>query len=76
VASVVLHRSFEFDHEEIAVTVELQKFIGENLSKHCKPKKILYRTVDLPRTPSGKIQRFKLKDEFHLIHKSPDKVAE
>jgi acetyl-CoA synthetase len=70
VASVVLHRSFDHDHEEISVTVELQKFIGENLSKHCKPKKILYRTTDLPRTPSGKVQRFKLRDEFHHLHKT------
>jgi acetyl-CoA synthetase len=79
VASVVLHLSYgirlcseveyekreEQEKERALLTIELQKYIGDTLSKHCKPKKILFQTNDLPRTPSGKIQRYKLREEFH-----------
>jgi acetyl-CoA synthetase len=67
VATIVLYQSTE---REEALAKELQNYLGETLSKHCKPKRILFQTKELPRTPSGKIQRFKLREGFHALDSS------
>jgi acyl-coenzyme A synthetase/AMP-(fatty) acid ligase len=61
-AFVVLHEDHSTADKEhlAAMKRELQQRVRENLSKHCYPR--LIRFLDeLPKTPSGKVQRFILK---------------
>lgn len=45
------------------LTKELQDHVKKNFAAHAYPRQIHYRT-SLPRTPSGKLQRFVLRDEI------------
>lgn len=41
---------------------EIKDWVGDNLARHFIPKHVFW-TDDFPKTPSGKVQRFKLRDE-------------
>lgn len=56
-ACIVLQPGFE---ESDVLTEEIQQFVKHNLSAHQYPREIQY-LEELPKTPSGKIQRFLLK---------------
>ncbi|KAL8961145.1 MAG: hypothetical protein Q9193_002263 [Seirophora villosa] len=50
------------DHEPISTDDEIRGWVGERLSRHLVPKHIFY-VRDYPKTASGKIQKFKLREE-------------
>ena len=57
-AFVVLHASHQAGH---ALADELQQHVRQRLSAHAYPREIEF-VSELPKTPSGKIQRFLLRD--------------
>jgi acetyl-CoA synthetase len=57
-AHVVLHASFSPTE---ALAEELRQFVKHRLSAHAYPREIVF-TEQLPKTPSGKIQRFILRN--------------
>ena len=57
-AFVVLHASHPAD---AALAEQLQQHVRQRLSAHAYPREIEFVT-ELPKTPSGKIQRFLLRD--------------
>lgn len=61
-AFIVLHQEHKAsDNEELdRIITELQQLVRNNLSKHCYPR-LVHFMDELPKTPSGKVQRFKLK---------------
>ena len=65
-AFVILMPSYE---ESEALTEELQKWVKTKFAAHAFPRRIHY-VKELPKTPSGKIQRFLLRqkrqEEFSL----------
>jgi len=58
-AFVVLHPSYTGDSE---LAAQLQEHVRNRLSKHAYPREITFKD-SLPKTPSGKIQRFILRNE-------------
>lgn len=44
---------------------EIEEFISEKLARYKKPKEIVF-VDELPRTPSGKIQKYRLREQFSL----------
>ncbi|KAI4195373.1 MAG: hypothetical protein LQ350_007242, partial [Teloschistes chrysophthalmus] len=52
---------------------EVRLWVGEKLSHHLVPKHVFY-VDDYPKTASGKIQKFKLKEEGHRLLKGVDEV--
>lgn len=57
-AFVVLHAGHEGD---VALAEQLQQHVRQRLSAHAYPREIEF-VAELPKTPSGKIQRFLLRD--------------
>ena len=57
-AFVVLNENFE---ENISLTEQLQKFVKSEIAPYKYPREIEY-TLELPKTPTGKLQRFRLRD--------------
>jgi acetyl-CoA synthetase len=57
-AFVVLQKGYEPSNE---LTEELSQFVKKRLSAHAYPREIAY-VMDLPKTPSGKLQRFILRN--------------
>ena len=57
-AFVVLHASYQGDK---ALAEQLQQHVRQRLSAHAYPREIEF-VSELPKTPSGKIQRFLLRD--------------
>ncbi|AYC32935.1 AMP-binding protein [Pseudomonas cavernae] len=58
-AFVVLHAQFRPDAE---LANELQQYVRKRLSAHAYPREIEF-VAELPKTPSGKIQRFLLRNQ-------------
>jgi acetyl-CoA synthetase len=58
-AFVVLHAGFTAD---ATLSEELQQFVRKRLSAHAYPREIEF-VAELPKTPSGKIQRFLLRNQ-------------
>jgi len=58
-AFVVLHAQFRPD---AALAEELQQYVRKRLSAHAYPREIEF-VIELPKTPSGKIQRFFLRNQ-------------
>lgn len=56
-AIIVLHQ------DEVVSEKEILAFIDDKIARYKKPKQILI-VDELPRTPSGKIQKFKLREQF------------
>jgi fatty-acyl-CoA synthase len=48
---------------EIVTENEILEFIAEKIARYKKPKQIIF-VDELPRTPSGKVQKFKLREQF------------
>lgn len=48
---------------EDSLVEELQHMVKEGLSAHAYPRRVHF-TAELPRTPSGKVQRFRLRQQF------------
>lgn len=46
-----------------ALVEELQRLVKQNLAAHAYPRRIHF-VAELPRTPSGKVQRFRLRQQF------------
>ena len=44
---------------------EIEEFISEKLARYKKPREIFF-VDELPRTPSGKIQKYRLREQFSL----------
>lgn len=58
-AFVVLKQGIEASD---ALAVEIKRFVKERLAPHKYPRRIDF-ILELPKTPTGKIQRFKLRDQ-------------
>lgn len=56
-AIIVLHQ------DEVVSEKEILAFIDDKIARYKKPKQIVI-VDELPRTPSGKIQKFKLREQF------------
>lgn len=55
-------------HKDIKLTLkDLREYCKEKIS-HFKIPSVLYIRTSFPTTASGKIQKFKLKDEIVLLH--------
>lgn len=61
-AFVVLKQGIEGSD---SLAVEIKRFVKERLAPHKYPRRIDF-IVELPKTPTGKIQRFKLRDQENL----------
>ncbi len=66
-AFVVLHAGHEGD---AALAEQLQQHVRQRLSAHAYPREIEF-VSELPKTPSGKIQRFLLRDREKSVQPSP-----
>lgn len=50
--------------------VGVRQWVRERLAHHLVPAHVFFREHDFPRTPSGKVQRFKLREEAVRLLKS------
>lgn len=62
-AVVVLNESIAANQNTEAVAKELKVLVQTRLSRHCYPRVIRF-VAALPKTPSGKVQKFKLKADL------------
>ena len=51
-----------------AITREIQDMVRAQVGRHCYPRRVVF-VAELPRTPSGKIQRFVLKSKYHQLYR-------
>ncbi|KAL9085273.1 MAG: hypothetical protein Q9159_004782 [Coniocarpon cinnabarinum] len=64
VATAIIRRREAGQQEQDQLDeVKVRDFVRDRLANHCIPKHVFF-VETLPKTPSGKIQRFKLRDEF------------
>jgi acetyl-CoA synthetase len=61
VAAFVVLRGVDGNKDEI--TSQIQEMVKTHVGKHCYPKRVFYLDA-LPRTPSGKVQRYVLKTQI------------
>lgn len=52
---------------ENATEQEILEYVTDKIARYKKPREIVF-VEDLPRTPSGKIQKYKLREQFSMTH--------
>lgn len=62
VCAVIVLKPGEYVTEQ-----EILEFVTEKIARYKKPREIVF-VEELPRTPSGKIQKYKLREQFSITH--------